>query len=102
MFKTLVRTFCDHKVALGKTINRATVLDVLKQQKRLSKLTYAEIAKKLNKSEVNQVKLSWCFDHKKISNYSEIFRAIWLNSLSAICVPQSDTNNCLNANNTTH
>lgn len=53
MFKTVVRTFCDHKVAFGRTINRATVLDVLKQQKRNSKLTYAEIAKKLDKNEVN-------------------------------------------------
>ena len=52
MFKTIVRTFSDQKVGLGRLINRETVLGVLKEEKRNSKLTYAEIARKLAKSEV--------------------------------------------------
>ena len=63
MFKTVIRRFYDQKVRPGLTsslfVDRATVFGVLKQEKRNAKLTYAEIAKKLAKSEVKAMVWLW-------------------------------------------
>jgi hypothetical protein len=52
IFKTIVRTFCDAKTS-SNFLNRNVVCNLLKNRKRTSGLKYADIAKKLNKSEVS-------------------------------------------------
>lgn len=53
LFKSIIRTFCDRK-AIDPSF-RNYVLNVLKNEKCNSGLTYSEIAKKLNKSEVKLI-----------------------------------------------